>query len=482
MKFKIIVITVLFIISSCVKITAQNSTINNSKKPNIIYIMADDLGYGDVGVNGQMKIKTPNIDKMASEGMLFTQHYAGSTVCMPSRASLLVGKHMGHNTVRGNPNWTSTGKAVNLLVEDVTVAEELKRAGYKTGIIGKWGLSEGGDDANLPLNQGFDYFYGYRNHGEAHHYYPDVLWENNKPFETGNIVMEKKGTFSHDSFVKKAKDFIKESKEQPFFLYLAFTIPHYELTVPENSKTPYKKLNWEERELKVKPNKGYQHDKDGHATYAGMVSRMDGDIGDLLKLLEALDIDENTIVVFTSDNGHEFDKNFFNSNGDFKGKKRDLYEGGIRIPFMVRWPGTIQPNSKTTHISAFWDFLPTVCDIAGIKPSDATIDGISYLPTLLGEKQKKHDYLYWEFNEGKGPIQAIRKGDWKAVKYLEKSIELYNLSNDVGEEHNVAKMNPEIAEDMANLMKEARTENDNFPLEYHKRVLEKMNKQKQVKN
>jgi arylsulfatase A-like enzyme len=212
-----------------------------------------------------------------------------------------------------------------------------------------------------------------------------------------------------------------------------------------------------------------------------MVSRMDGDVGDLLALLKSLNLEENTMVVFTSDNGHEFDKNFFNSNGDFRGKKRDLYEGGIRIPFMVCWPGIIQPNSQSTHISAFWDFLPTVCDLAGIKPSDNYIDGISYLPTLLGKEQKKHDYLYWEFNEGKGPIQAVRKGDWKAVKYLEKPLELYNLPNDIGEEHNVAKANPKIAEEMIRLMKEARTENVNSPLEYHERVLKKMSKQKSTR-
>ena len=243
--------------------------------------------------------------------------------------------------------------------------------------------------------------------------------------------------------------------------------------MPEDSKEQYKKLNWEERELKVVPNKGYQHDKDAHATYAGMVSRMDGDIGDILTLLKTLNLDENTIVVFTSDNGHEFDKNFFNSNGQLKGNKRDLYEGGIRIPFIARWPGTIQANSKTTHISAFWDFLPTACEIAGVEPTDKTIDGISYLPTLVGEKQKEHDYLYWEFNEGKGPIQAIRKGDWKAVKYLEKPLELYNLSNDIGEENNIAEKQPKMVEEMLNLMKNARTENENFPLEFHKKLNKK---------
>lgn len=478
MNYKISIILLLFVFFNS-KNTAQTSVKNTKKKPNIIYIMADDLGYGDLGVNGQNKIKTPELDKMASEGMIFTQHYAGSTVCMPSRAVLLTGKHTGHNTVRGNPAWTSTGKPIDLADKDITVAEELKRAGYKTGIIGKWGLAEG-DDSSMPLNQGFDYFYGYRKHGAAHHYYPSELWENNESFETGNITLKKQGTFSHDTFVVKAKNFIQNNKDNPFFLYLAFTIPHYELTVPEDSKDPYKKLNWEERKLKVKPGKGYQHDEDGHATYAGMVSRMDRDIGELFDLLKSLEIDKNTLVVFTSDNGHEFDNNFFNSNADFKGKKRDLYEGGIHIPFIVRWPGKIKENSTTELISAFWDFLPTACDLAGVEPTDEKIDGISYLPTLLGkgESQKKHEYLYWEFNERQGPIQAIRKDNWKAVKYLKKEMELYDLNNDIGEENNIASTNPKIVAEMTQLLIDARTENPNFPLDYHQKVKDKMDKQK----
>ncbi len=468
MKKKILIIGIIF--SSIVSSYSQKK-ISNQTKPNIIYIVADDLGYGDLGVNGQQKILTPVLDNMASEGMVFGQHYAGSSVCGPSRASLMTGRHMGHNTVRGNPSWTSTGKPVDIASTEVTVAEELKRAGYKTGVIGKWGLAEANDES-MPLNQGFDYFYGYRDHGSAHHYYPAILWENKASFKTGNSTMEKKGTYSHDTFVGKAKEYIEANKKDPFFLYLAFTLPHFELTVPEDSKEPYKKLNWEERKLKVKPNVGYQHDADGNATYAGMVSRLDRSVGEVLKLLKTLGIDDNTIVIFTSDNGHEYDDNFFNSNGPFKGKKRDLYEGGIHVPFIARWPGHISPNSKTEHISAFWDFLPTVCDIAGIKPTDSNIDGISYLPTLLGKdkKQKKHAYLYWEFNENKGPIQAIRKENWKAVKYLNKPIELYNLSGDIGEENNVASTNPLIINEMSKILKEARTENTNFPLEFHKSI------------
>ncbi|MCG9792283.1 arylsulfatase [Flavobacterium algicola] len=469
MKKQCLVPAIFFILSSYGQKIEQ-------EKPNIIYIVADDMGYGDLGVYGQQKIKTPILDQMASEGIQFTQHYAGSTVCGPSRVSLMTGKHMGHSSVRGNPKWTATGNPIDIKSEEITVAEELKRAGYRTGVIGKWGLAEASDES-MPLNQGFDYFYGYRDHGTAHHYYPEVLWENNRSFKTGNSTMEKKGTYSHDTFVGKAKEFVNTNKSKPFFLYLAFTIPHYELTVPEDSKEQYKHLNWDERTLKVKPNEGYQHDADGNATYAGMISRLDRDIGDLLKLLKSLNLDDNTIIIFTSDNGPEYDTNFFNSNGDLKGRKRDLYEGGIRIPFIARWPGHIKPSTKTEHISAFWDFLPTVCEIAGIKPTDATIDGISYLPTLLSndKKQQKHEYLYWEFNENKGPIQAIRKGEWKAVKYLNKPLELYNLLNDIRETTSVADANPLVVKEMLDILKNGRTENLNFPLKFHEKLNKKEN-------
>lgn len=459
-----------FIVISC---RSQNNLEDSAtlKTPNIIYVLADDLGYGDLGVYGQKKIKTPNLDRMAAEGVKFNNHYAGSTVCMPSRAALMTGHHMGHNTVRGNPRWTATGIPVDIKPSDVTVAEELKRADYKTAIIGKWGLAEA-DKSSMPLKQGFDYFYGYRKHRTAHHYYPDTLYENDEPFYTGNMTHEKIGVYSHDLFVNKALQFVKENKNEPFFLYLAFTIPHYELTVPEDSKEPYKKQGWEERTL-VSRKGGYQHDEDGNATYAGMVSRMDRDMGRLFDLLKSLGIDKNTLVIFTSDNGHEYDRGFFDSNGKFRGHKRDLYEGGIRIPFIARWPGQIAAGTETNHISAFWDFLPTACDIAGLHPTSDDIDGISYLPTLLGSPgQQEHDYLYWEFNEQQGPVQAIRKGKWKAVKFLNKPIELYDLEMDEGEENNIAERNPGIISKMEDLFKRVRTEDRNFILEFHPRLKE----------
>lgn len=438
-------------------------------KPNIIYIMADDLGYGDLGVYGQEKIKTPNIDRLAVEGIMFTQHYAGSTVCAPSRVSLLTGKHMGHASVRGNPRWSSTGKPIDISTEEITVAEELKRAGYTNGIIGKWGLAEA-DLKSMPLNQGFDYFYGYRKHGTAHHYYPDILWENNNPFHPkGNDWQEKEGQYAHDSLTSKAIQFIEDNIDNLFFLYLAYTIPHYELTVPKESKKQYNKLGWKER--KMKPGH-YRHDENGHITYAGMVSRMDRDIGSIMELLEDKGLTENTLIIFTSDNGHEFDRGFFNSNGALKGKKRDLYEGGIRIPFIAHWKGTIEGGSVSNHISAFWDFLPTACEIVGIEPSTDT-DGISYLPTLLGKPQQGHDYLYWEFNEGKGPIQAIRKDNWKAIKFYKKQIELYNLDKDISEENNLATSEPEKVAKFKLLFEQAREENEYFPLLPHKRIAHK---------
>lgn len=256
--------------------------------------------------------------------------------------------------------------------------------------------------------------------------------------------------------------YIEEHKDNPFFLYLTFTIPHLEMTVPEESKQPYKKLGWPERKMKMRH---YRNDPEGNTTYTGMVSRMDGDVGKILELLKNLDIDKNTLVIFTSDNGHEFDKGFFDSNGPLKGKKRDLYEGGIRIPFIARWPGNIEAGSTTDYILAFWDFLPTACAVAGVQPSD-NIDGISYLPTLTGNDsmQKKHDYLYWEFNEKYGPRQAVRKENWKLVKYYERPYELYDLSKDIGEEKNLSEKYPEKVVELKKLMNITRTEHSAFPL------------------
>lgn len=439
----------------------------SDKKPNIIFIMADDLGYGDLGCYGQTKIKTPNLDKMAAEGMIFTNHYAGSTVCMPSRASLLTGYDQGHASVRGNPVWTESGNPVNLKRNEVTVATELKKVGYHTAVIGKWGLSEGDTKGNMPSEHGFDHFLGYKKHGHAHHYYWDTLYHNNDPFilKENNFAL-KQGKYTHDVFVNDALRYVEKEKNNPFFLYLALTIPHLELTVPEESKEPYQKLGWPKRKMNTKGH--YKNDEEGNTTYAGMVSRMDRDLGKLFDKLKELEIDDNTIIFFTSDNGPEYEKKdrFFNSNGNLKGGKRDLYEGGIRVPFIVKYPRKIAAGSKSEHISAFWDFLPTACELAGVKPTNKDINGISLVPELLGNEgeQEKHDFLYWEFNERQGPIQAIRKDDWKLVWKLEGKPELYNLSNDIGESKNLASREPQKLNEMLELLKSTRTEHVEFPL------------------
>ena len=448
-----------------VLLTACSQKPTEKRQPNIIYILADDLGYGDVGFNGQAKIKTPNIDRMATDGMVFTNHYTGSTVCGPSRAVLMTGKHTGHCVVRGNPRWTASGKPADLGKTDITVAKELQGAGYTTGVIGKWGLAENITDG-VPNKQGFDYFYGFNRHSPAHNYYPKEIFENDSLLTLkGNNPKSKEGQHIHYLLTEKATNFINENHKKPFFLYLAYTIPHFELTILEEEKEQYKNLGWPKR--KMTPGH-YRHDDDGHTTYAAMVSTMDRDIGNILKQLKDLGIAENTLLIFTSDNGHEYDNlkdEFFNSNGDFQGRKRDLYEGGIHCPFVAYWPETIKAGTTTDHISAFWDFLPTACELAGIQPTDE-VDGISYLPTLLGQdkKQQKHDYLYWEFNERRGPIQAVRKDNWKAVKFMNKPVEIYDLSQDVGEKNNLADQYPEKAKELLHFINNTRTEHPEFPL------------------
>lgn len=463
---KLLVLIVIPVQSSSVYCQSSSKGNTTSKKPNIIFILADDLGYGDLGFNGQDKIKTPVLDHMAAEGIVFTRHYAGSAVCGPSRASLMTGMHTGNSPVRENPRWTHSGQPVDMSSSDVTVAEELKRANYNTGIIGKWGLAENLKEGT-PNLQGFDYFYGFNRHKNAHHYYPENIWENENFIAVeGNVTQDKIGQYSQDLFTEKALSFLEnQSAEKPFFLYLAYTIPHFELTIPEEQKKQYKDLNWPLRKMKAAH---YRHDENGHVTYAAMVSRLDKDVGKVLDKLKSLGFDDNTLVIFTSDNGHEYDnlKNeFFNSNGEFRGKKRDLYEGGIRMPFVARWPNTIKAGTTTDHISAFWDFLPTACAIAGVKPS-AKIDGISYLPALTNEKntQNKHDYLYWEFNEKQGPIQALSKDDWKLVHFVNKRYELYNLKNDPSELNEISKLHPEVLKELQELLATARTEHPEFPL------------------
>ena len=435
-----------------------------TRGPNIIFILADDLGYGDLGCYGQKKIKTPNIDKMAAEGIKFTNHYAGSTVCAPSRSCLMTGQHTGHTTVRGNSG--KDGRRVSLRDEDVTVAEVLKQAGYTTGTIGKWGLGEA-ETTGAPNNQGFDLWFGYLNQRHPHNYYPEYLWRNGEKVRLKNVVKPvnppggvatKRVEYSHDLFTKEALGFIDRNSRKPFFLYLAYTIPHANneagqqgMEVP--SLEPYTDESWPE------PQKGH----------AAMITRMDSDISRLMAKLKKLGIDENTLVMFSSDNGPHreggAEPNFFNSSGPLRGIKRDLYEGGICVPLIARWPGKIKPGGESEHVSAFWDFLPTCAELAGAKPPE-NIDGISMVPALLGrvEKQKKHKFLYWEFHEN-GSKQAVRMGNFKAVRLApDKPMELYNLAEDVFEKHNVADRYPDVITKIEAYLKTARSESPDWSI------------------
>jgi len=435
-------------------------------KPNIIFIMADDLGYGDLGCYGQKKILTPKIDKLAAEGTLFTQVYAGSTVCAPSRCSLMTGMHNGHNRIRDN-----LPHNVWLRPDDVTVAEVLKQAGYKTGGIGKWGLGNPGS-WGIPNYQGFDYFYGHLNQDQAHFYYPDYLWENDKVVLLEKVVIEnevgklrgnrggKNVYYTHDLFTEKAVSFIKQHREDPFFLYLAYTIPHFS-DYPKNSPEHF-----------IVPSDEPYTNKDWPQTarnYAAMITRMDRDVGRIMKLIKKLGIDENTIVFFTSDNGpykgSPIPIEFFDSNAIFRGGKRDLYEGGIRIPMIVRWPGKVPAGRVSDQVWAFWDFLPTAAELAGLSAPKG-IDGISMLPALLGKKQKSHDYLYWDYGHVRKTYkQAVRMGNWKGIRNgLGTPIELYDLSKDPGESQNVASKYPQIILQIKEIMRTARGESEDYPI------------------
>ncbi len=437
-------------------------------RPNIVFILADDLGYGDVGFNGQQHIHTPRLDQMAREGMIFSQFYSGSSVCMPARGTLMTGYHLGQGRIRGNPRWTATGVPVDMdPAKDVTVAQELKRAGYRTAIFGKWGLEETGDGSGLPRRLGFDEFYGIVYHADAHHNYPPFLWrDEEKVFFPENDWENSTGAYSHDVIFAETQAWLaQQQSEEPFFLYYAPTLPHAEFNVPEDSQEQYRNRGWPVREMN---RRYYKNDPDGNPAYAGMVSRLDRDIGRLLDQLRDQGLAENTLVIFTSDNGPEFERRdrFFNSNGPLRGGKRDLYEGGIRVPTVAWWPGTITPNSATDHVAAFWDFLPTATELAGVQPTHDDLNGISFAPTLVGQdgRQAQHEVLYWEFNEGAGPLQAVRFGDWKAVKHFEEPLELYDLSADLGESQNVANDFPEIRAQAKEHLEQSRTFSEAFPL------------------
>jgi arylsulfatase A-like enzyme len=420
-------------------------------KPNIIFVMADDLGYGDLGCYGQQVIKTPHIDQLATGGLRFTQCYAGSTVCAPSRSVLMTGKHTGHTTVRGNfgtggVQGLGGGKGrVPLRKQDVTVAEVLKQAGYVTGMTGKWGLGEP-NTSGQPNSQGFDEWFGYLNQRRAHTYYPTYIWRNRQRVDLDGNRDGNQTQYTHDMFANFALEFIRENQARPFFLYVPFCLPHSRYEIP--STDPYSEMPWTENEK----------------VHAAMVTRMDSDVGRITALLEELEIDQNTLVFFCSDNGAANRwKRRFDSSGSLRGKKRDMYEGGIRTPMITHWPGHIKAGTESDLPWYFADVLPTLADLANVDPP-AEIDGVSVLPTILGKQQKLDKrFLYWEYFE-KGFQQAVRWGDWKTVTGKPgQKMELYDLANDIGETEDVASQHPDVVARIEAYLKTARTESKEFP-------------------
>lgn len=411
--------------------------------PNIILIMADDLGYGDLGCYGQASIRTPHLDALAAAGLRFTDFYAGSTVCAPSREVLLTGMHTGHTFIRGNFNTGDPEGDLIMPDRNKTIAEYVKEAGYHTAVIGKWGVGAPGQGPNT---QGFDYSFCYLDQVNAHHYYPPFLWENEQKVMLEENQGGQEGVYSHHLFAQKTLDYLGQAEEdQPFFLYLPYTIPHGKHVIPDDA--PYSTKEWPQN----------------FKNYAAMITRLDQDIGRIVQMLEERGISDNTLIFFTSDNGANpaFAK-FFQSNGELRGAKRDLYEGGIREPLIAYWPGTIEPGRESQHIAAAWDFLPTICQVAGVAPAD-TIDGLSFLPELLGEEQGEHEFLYWEYYgynwswgktgntapRNRRESRALRFGEWKAVQKDsftdEAPIEIYNLATDLSESQDIASSHPEIA-------------------------------------
>ena len=451
----------------------STSYAQSASKPNVIFIMADDLGYGDIGVYGQKLIRTPNIDALAKGGIKFTQFYAGASVCAPSRSALMTGQHTGHTPIRGNKEAKPEGQ-FPLKGSAYTIAELFKDAGYVTGDFGKWGLGFVGTEGD-PNKQGFDQFFGYNCQRLAHDYYPDHLWDNSTRVELPNSLT-KSEVYAPDIIQARALGFIETNKSKPFFAFMSFTLPHAGLELPENDKffleyrEKFQETPKDVKAVKTEPSL-YKGQPYPHSAYAAMVTRLDNYVGQLVAKLKDLGIDKNTLIIFTSDNGPHVeggnDPLFFNGGGGFRGVKRDLYEGGIREPMIMSWPSVIKAGSISEHIGAFWDFMPTFADITQQK-KPRNIDGISILPVLKGQKgQQKHDYLYWEFHE-QGGRQAVRIGKWKGVKLNAKinfnsPIELYDLEKDPAESKNVAASYPETIKKITGIMKDARVENSDYP-------------------
>jgi arylsulfatase A len=438
-------------------------------RPNILLIQADDLGYGDLSAYGQSRFQTPALDRLAREGIRFTQYYSGSTVCAPSRAALMTGRHTGHAWIRGNGE-------IPLRAEDVTIAELLQKSGYRTAVIGKWGLGTPGTTGE-PGKKGFDHSFGFLDHRHAHRQYTDHLWRNGQKVET-----DLNRDYVNDLFTKEATEFISRDDKRPFFIYMNYTVPHAELRVPEDSLAPFR-----DRLLPEKPfanekadatptgaqfdarSLGYRSQPTSHAAFAAMITRMDRDIGSLAELLKTRGIDRQTLIMFVSDNGpHQEgggDPVFFKSSGGLRGIKRDLYEGGIRVPMIARWTGTIPAGKVSDHAWAHWDMLPTLTQLAGVASTTPEgLDGVSMARALRGDAQPAHDFMYWEFHE-RGFQQAVRMGNWKAVRLKKDApLELYDLAKDPSEQHDVAAANPEVVAKITTYLSTARTESERWPV------------------
>jgi arylsulfatase A-like enzyme len=437
------------------------------RKPNIIFILADDLGYGNVqSFNKNSKIPTPNLDQLAAEGIKFTRFYSGNTVCAPSRCALMTGYTMGHAWVRGNAK-AKDGLAA-LRTQDTTLAQRLQNNGYKTGMFGKWGLGDV-ESKGAPHLKGFNSFFGYLDQSHAHDYYTDHLYE---IIDGKTVAVKTDNTkYTEDLIVNKAVDFINENKEQPFFLYMPLTVPHAELKVPDSLLKKFQNADGSSKfqpETPFKKKGNYDSQEQPHAAFAAMVNKLDTDVGTIVALIKKLGLDNDTYIFFTSDNGpHKeggADPIYFNSAGPFRGVKRDLYEGGIRVPLIVRAPGKVKAGQSNATPWAFWDVLPTLIELTGTnKPQN--IDGLSYLPLLNGKKPvKEHEYFYWQFNEV-GLKEALTKGDWKLIRFKQKDsaehLELYNLKTDVAEKTNLAARNPAMVKALYVLLKNAKTPSEN---------------------
>ena len=427
-----------------------------AEKPNIIWIMADDLGYNDLSCMGQKHFKTPNIDAMANGGMRFTQFYAGCTVCAPSRACFLTGQHTGHVYQRFNGRIQFREDP-----QDITIATTLKTAGYKTAMIGKSGLACNSNDSGLPNRKGFEHFFGFLSHVGAHRYYPTKLYRNGEEIAFENNNGKEGENYSGDEILNETLSWLDGNKDSSFFLHLSLQQPHADLQVPDSVRQRFI------GKFDEKPYKGghYRAEQNPRATFVAMVAYLDETVGKVVRKIKSLGLERETIIMFTSDNGPHFEGGHhadnFDSNGRFRGGKRDFYEGGIRVPMIAYWPGKIRPGSSSDLISAFWDFPATACELAGL-PAPKDTDGISIVPTLTGiGEQKKHDHLYWEFYE-QGGKQAVRSGKWKAIRLNVKKnrngpLELYNLDSDPGETSNVAKRHPTIVERMEKIMEQEHT-------------------------